>query len=276
MNLLASLWNWLGRPGLTFYLLLALVADLLSGFIVFQANPHLFGPLNRLNLLDWIATYGLHNLRTTWWFLAFLILLALLVLNTAVCTLTRLTAWARQGGDQPDRLGHWLRLSPHVMHLAFIIILVSHLVSYLVGVNDQNNILVQGSSLRLPGSQIELRLEGVENDFYHGERLAFYQNRSLAQRIKLVFSQPGESDATKTLGVNSPVWFAGYSLHLKSYAPDHEGGMKRTPYVNMIIRQDPGIRLFAAGTCLFVAGLLAYLIQVLRNGARREQAEKTA
>jgi cytochrome c biogenesis protein ResB len=275
MNPLASLWNWLGRPSLTFHLLLALVVDLLAGFFIFQANPQLFGPLNRLNLVEWIATYGVNQLQTTWWFFAFLLLLAGLVLNTAVCTLTRLAAWARLTRNPADRLDRWLSLAPHVMHLAFIVILVSHLVNYVVGVNDQNNILVQGSTLRLPGSEIELRLNGVENDFYHGDRLGFFQNRPLTQRVKLNFSEPGGRQTAKVLGINDPIWFAGYSLHLKSYAPDHEGGMKRTPFVNLIIRQDPGIRLFAAGTCLFVTGLLAYLFQALRNNGRKDAAEMT-
>ncbi|MFH1060436.1 MAG: hypothetical protein V1797_17370 [Pseudomonadota bacterium] len=275
MNLLSAAWHGLARPGLTFYLLLGLVADLLAGYFIFRAHPQLFGPLNRLSLLDWIATYGVHNLATTWWFFAFLALLAGLVLNTLACTVNRLAAWARQA-QAADRLGRWLALAPHVMHLAFIIILVSHLVNYVVGVNDQNNILRQGDSLRLPGSEIRLRLDGVENDFYHGQRLKFYQNRPLSQRVALTFSDPDGRQTIKSLGINSPIWHAGFSIHLKGYAPDSEGGMERTPFVNLIIRQDPGIRLFAAGTALFVVGLLAYLAQVLRNTNRKDHPEMTA
>ena len=276
MSPLVSAWNWSARPSLTFYLLLGLVLDLLAGFFIFQAHPQHFGPLNRLSLMDWIATYGLHNLHTTWWFFAFLLLLAGLVLNSLACTVNRLAAWARPGKTPADRLGHWLALAPHLMHIAFIVILASHLVNYVVGVNDQNNILRQGDSLRLPGSNIQLRLDGVENDFYHGQRLKFYQKRPLSQRVRLTFSEADGRQSAKDLGVNSPIWHAGYSIHLKAYAPDHEGGMKRTPFVNLIIRKDPGIRLFVAGTALFVVGLLAYLAQILRTNTRKEHLEMTA
>ncbi|MFZ5585421.1 MAG: hypothetical protein ACOZHQ_05785 [Thermodesulfobacteriota bacterium] len=275
MKPVVSAWNWLARPSLTFHLLLGLVLDLLAGYFIFRAHLQLFGPLNRLSLLDWIVTYGIHNLDTAWWFFVFLLLLAGLVLNTLACTINRLAAWARLGKAPSDRLGHWLALAPHLMHIAFIIILLSHLVNYVVGVNDQNNILRQGDSLRLPGSAIQLRLDRVENDFYDGERLKFYQNRPLNQRVWLTFSQADGQQTVKAVGINSPIWQDGFSIHLKSYAPDHQGGMKRTPFVNLIIRKDPGIRLFAAGTALFVLGLLVYLAQVLRNGIRKDHPEMT-
>ncbi len=277
MSRAAAIWRGLGRAELTFYLLLALVGDLYAGYFVFRADPQLFGPLNRLDLLEWIATYGIHHLGATWWFFAFLGLMALLVLNTTACTLGRLGALIRLGRGGGDRLDHWLRFAPHLMHVAFVVILVSHLVSYLVGVNDQNNILRPGGSLTLPGSVIRLRLDGIENEFYQGEHLAFYQGRPLAQHIKLTFLSPDGRDTRTDLGLNRPVWCAGYSLHVKRYAPDQDkDGMGRAPYVNLVIRKDPGIRLFVAGTVLFVLGLLAYLWQASRARPRGASLESTS
>jgi hypothetical protein len=155
------------------------------------------------------------------------------------------------------------------MHLAFIIILVAQLTSYVVGVNDQNNILRLKGSIKLPDSSDRLRLDKIEVDFYEGDRLDFYRNRSIDQRIRLSFIDDQGKVTPKVLSINGPVWHQGYSIHLKRFSPDTKGHMNRAPYVNLIIRKDPGIRLFFLGTAVFVVGLLAYLWQTLR-GRRRE------
>jgi cytochrome c biogenesis protein ResB len=262
---LRAAWDFLGRPGLTFYVMAGLVLDLYAGFFIFRAYPQMFGPLNRLMLLDWMATYGRFHLEATWWFFVFLALMFLLVLNTFVCTCNRVVSLLRHGRDNGDRLGRWLRFAPHVMHLAFIIILAAQLMNYVTGVNDQNNVLLTGGKLQAPGSDFSIRLDKIEVDYYSGRRLAFYRNRAIAQRIRLTITDPGGSETHKTLSINSPVWHRGYSIHLKRYHPDSKGGMKRSPYVNLIIRQDPGIRLFFVGTALFILGLAAYLVQALRG-----------
>ena len=82
MRALKAIWNFFGRADLTLYVLLALVADLCAGFFHFRAEPQIFGPLDRLMLLDWIETYGRFHLSETWWFFVFMVLMLLLVLNT--------------------------------------------------------------------------------------------------------------------------------------------------------------------------------------------------
>lgn len=265
MRALAALWRFWARADLTVYLLLALVADLYAGYFIFEADPQLFGPLDRLKLWEWISTYGMARLSQSWWFLCFLILMALLVLNTLVCTTQRVLTLARQSGRHPDRLGYALRFSPHVMHLAFIMILVSHLITFSVGVNDQNNVLLKGGKLTLPGTDQVIRLKGIENDFYEGERLHFCRKRPLSQRITLSITGPDGKETIKTVGIMSPAWFQGYSLHVKKYWPDYKSPRKKTHFVNLIIRKDPGIILFTAGSLLFVLGLLAYFYQALRQ-----------
>ena len=266
MRTAAAIWRFWTRAELTVWLLLALVADLYAGFFIFRAAPQLFGPLNRLKLWEWFQTYGLYHLGQTWWFWAFLLLMALLVLNTLACTLQRLITLARQGPRGKGRLAYALRYSPHVMHLAFVLILVSHLITFTVGVNDQNNILVKGREIPLPGSEYRIRLLGVENHFYQGDRLEFYQGRPLSQEIRLGIRGPKGEETVKTLGILAPAWFRGYSLHLKKYRPNRRDAGERPPFVNLIIRKDPGILLFTAGSLLFVLGLLAYFLQALGQG----------
>jgi len=180
-----SIWDFWGRPGLTCVLLLCLVADAYAGFFLVRAHPDIFASLNRLMLQDWLATYGWHRLGVTWWFFLLLVLMFLLVLNTLVCTLQKVLLLIRHGRRNQDRLGYVLRFSPHVMHLAFIMILASHLISYAVGINSQNNVVRKGGVIPLPGSPYRLRLDDVRVKFYDGRRLDFFQGRAIAQKIEL-------------------------------------------------------------------------------------------
>lgn len=77
------------------------------------------------------------------------------------------------------------------------------------------------------------------------------------------------------LAINHPVWYRGYSIHLKRYYPSRRSGMRRAPYANLIIRKDPGITLFFTGTAIFTLGLLAYLWQAVRERRREASGAPT-
>lgn len=272
MRLRQALWSFFGSAMLSVWLLLGLVIVLCCGYYLFETEPTLYEPLNRLLLWDWIRLFGWHNLDNTWWFLLFLVLLGLLVANTFVCTWQKVLTLARRGA-KGSRLDFVLRFSPHVMHVAFIIILASHLVTYVFGVNLQNNLVLLGKEIGIPGSGIRVRLESIESDFYEGDRLAFLKRRALSQKITLSLTDAHGSTVKKTLAYNSPIWHRGYSIHLKNYYPKAKRSMPRRPYANLIIRRDPGVKAFFFGTAVFALGLLAYLWQALRQHRQRASRE---
>jgi cytochrome c biogenesis protein ResB len=268
MKIANSVWTFFGSATLSVWALLGLVVVLCCGYYLFEAAPTLYEPLNRLLLWDWIKSYGWHNLTNTWWFLSFLVLLGLLVANTFVCTWQKVAVLAKRGA-KGSRLDFVLRFSPHVMHAAFIIILASHLFTYVFGLNVQNNLVLLGREITIPGSEIKLRLDSIKSDFFTGDRLAFFKRRALSQEIKLSLMGADGSVIQKTLAYNSPIWHRGYSIHLKSYYPKAKTSMPRRPYANLIIRWDPGVRTFFCGTIIFAVGLLAYLWQALRQHRQR-------
>lgn len=272
MRFARALWTFLGSAALSVWLLLGLVVVLCCGYYLFEAAPTLYEPLNRLLLWDWIKSYGWHNLENTWWFLGFMVLLGLLVANTLVCTWQKVLVLARRG-VKDSRLDFVLRFSPHVLHVAFVIILASHLVTYVFGLNLQNNLVLLGKEITIPGSEIKLRLDSIKSDFYQGDRLAFFKRRALSQEISLTLTGPDGSSVPKTLAYNSPIWHGGYSIHLKNYYPKAKTSMPRRPYANLIIRQDPGVKAFFFGTAVFAVGLLAYLWQALRQHRQRASRE---
>lgn len=272
MRFVQAVWTFFGSAILSVWVLLGLVLVLCCGYYLFETAPSLYEPLNRLLLWDWIKSYGWHNLGNTWWFLCFLVLLGLLVANTFVCTWQKVLIIARRG-NKGSRLDFALRFSPHVMHVAFIIILASHLVTYVFGLNVQNNLVLLGKEILIPSSEIRLRLDSIKSVFYQGERLAFFKRRALSQAISLSLTNTDGSVVKKVLAYNSPIWHGGYSIHLKNYYPKAKTSMPRRPYANLIIRRDPGVKTFFFGTAVFVVGLLAYLWQALRQHRQRASRE---
>ncbi len=94
------------------------------------------------------------------------------------------------------------------------------------------------------------------------------------QNLTLVFTDPGGRETVRRLGINRPVRYQGYSVHLKNYQPQTESRAARPGWANLIIRRDPGVDGFFAGVGLFVAGLVGYLIQTLRKNARSGPKEQ--
>ncbi len=279
MRAAKAIWSFLGRADLTLYVLLALVADLCAGFFHFRAEPQLFGPLDRLMLWDWITTYGRFHLAETWWFFVFMGLMLLLVLNTSVCTINRVAGLIRIRSGETGRLDYLLRFSPHLMHLAFLVLLVSMLASYVVGVNLRNNILSPGRTVDLAQTGHRLRLEKMEVEYYQGRRLSFFENRAIDQDLTLAFTDPRGRETVRHLGINKPVRYRGFSVHIKNYQPQTRNRAGRPGWANLIVRKDPGVGGFFAGVGLFVLGLTGYLIQTLRKNARsgpKEQAHGPA
>ena len=275
MRIIKAAWNFFGRADLTLYVLLALVADLCAGFFHFRAEPQIFGPLDRLMLWDWIVTYGRFHVGQTWWFFVFMGLMFLLVLNTLVCTLNRVAGLIRTRGRDAGRLDYLLRFSPHLMHLAFLVLLISMLFSYVAGVNLRNNILSVGRTVELAQTGHKLRLDKIEVDFYQGRRLFFFENRALDQDLTLVFTDPRGRETVKHLGINKPIRYRGFSIHIKNYQPQNKNRAGRPAWANLIIRRDPGAAGFFAGVGLFVLGLTGYLIQTLRKTVQGKSQNKS-
>ncbi len=83
------IWKALGSVDLAVVLLLLLVGDTAVGSLALRFGDNPFRSFNDSGLIDWVQTYGLHNLPETWWFFLLLPLLFLLALNTFVCTTLR-------------------------------------------------------------------------------------------------------------------------------------------------------------------------------------------
>jgi hypothetical protein len=263
------IWDKLGSIHLTVVLCLLLTADLAWGYIGLNRHTSLFRPLNDIGLATWLGTYGRHNIAHTAWFFLLLGLLALLCVNTFVCTTDRvLWLLKRRHRFEPRRL--LFKFAPHVMHYAMIIILAGYLCSYLFSQVLDTRTLVPGKTMTLPGTQLQITFTNFNPEYYQGDRLPAFKNRVLQPNAGLLLSD-GQQRQTKVLSLNRPVRFNGYLIVLKSFSPKKAGGsMSRRQRISLSIRKDPGVRFYLAGVVLFTLGLLIYLFEWMTPKKRKE------
>ena len=271
-----NIWKFFGSSTLTVFILLAVVLDFEIGFFLFRSHPSVFSPLDRLMLFEWLRTYGLESITVTWWFFVLLFLLFILTLNTVVCTIDRVIALIKIRGKFSSIPVFLLKFAPHVMHVAFVLLLLGHFTSYTAGFNLFNNILRQGIVMRVPHSDLQLSLEKLKVEFYKNEDVFIPDLAGKARDVvaDILIIDPANDNfkhgIKKKISINRPAFYQGVSFHLKDFYPRNESN-KSVPYVNLIIRKDPGIRILAWGTILFTIGLVMYLFQTTHLNVRKKR-----
>lgn len=265
INCIRASWQFLGDIRLSLWLIYALFADILAGSMIMRRYPELFYPLKDQFLQQWLLSYGERNMQLTWWFFVALLLLSSLALTTTVCGTDKAIATiARFRGD--DIWGSFLKLSPTVVHIGFLLLLAGQLVSHTLGVNSHGNILAVGGAVEVPGSGIRIVLQDMKVGFF-GQGTRFLgmagKVRDCAGTIAVVDSGGIHE---RRISINRPAWYKGWSFFIEDFYPKTRG-VKKPPYINLVIRKDSGIKLMAAGAVVFGLGLVMYLLLVAQ--ARR-------
>ncbi len=259
VKFLKIVWKLAGSINLTIALLILLVVDLSVGFICLESNISIFIPLNDVGLIAWLDTYGINYLQYTAWFFLLLFLLFLLAVNTFVCTTDKVVILLGNRSYYRSQVKFILNFAPHIIHYAFVIIMAGYLVSYVFAVNLPANILLPGKSIPIPGTECKIKLNKLNIEYYKGQRLDFFQGRAINSEAQISLTDGNGIIIEKTISVNQPVRFKGFSLHLDDFAPKSSTSMQKQKYVNLIIHKDPGIHLYFCGMIIFAAGMLMYI-----------------
>ncbi len=259
-TLFKTIWQKICSIHLTVALCLMITADSAWGYFCLNRHADLFEPLNDIGLVEWIATFGRHNLSHTLWLMLLLVLLFLLGLNTFACTTDRVlglvSARSRMGARR-----FFFRLAPHVMHYAVLIILSGYLGTYLFARVLDSRTLVPGGSMTLPGTAATITFDAFDPIYYEGDALPAFENRVLMPRARLTLTR-GDDVSTAVLAYNRPVRFEGYGIFLKNFNPTmRSGGMSGRTRIDLSLRRDPGVRLYIPGMFLFTVGLVMYLVE---------------
>jgi len=255
-----KIWQTLGSIRLTILILWLLVGDLAGGYLSLSGSEKIFRPLNDLGLIEWVATYGKTYPGRTVWLAGLFVLLLILGLNTFVCTTDRVAVLVKNRRYFTNRLRFYLKFPVHITHYALLFILTGYLLSYLYAFTCSSVIIVLKHEARIPGTDISVRLESLEIDYYRGDRLAFLNDRAFDVQAGLRFTS-GRDQTGKTIALNRPCRFRGLSLHLDKFGPASRTAMQKQPYIRLVVKKDPGLKLYFGGTLLFIIGLGLYLWQ---------------
>jgi hypothetical protein len=197
--------------------------------------------INEVALLDWLREVPL---RESWWLWVTLALLALLAINTVLCSIDSLRAKWQRGSLL-------VRLAPQLMHLGFLCIMIAHLQSAAGGFKQALQV-ERGSTITFPdGSAV------VFTDF-----AATYGKMGMPTAYAATLEyQEGGSRRSAQISPNQPFFYQRHGIYIKEIAPPP----LKAALVE--VHKEPGAAMALAGGLIFT---LANLILLARKRGRRE------
>jgi hypothetical protein len=222
----------------TVWTLLALVCLFFIGSYMMPAHREVFAGMNDDILFRWVKHTAAGSLWYIWWFFAAVAALALLTINTLVCSIQAVKGkWTRT-----DFLP---RISPQIVHMGFLFILLAHLLGAGWGYK-LSGAMPEGAYAPLPEDKaLQLRQVRVQMD-NRGNMTDWSADVSLYENNQLVKSG--------TLGPNTPLFYNGTGIYLKSLDFD------RGPAAVLLIARDPGAVWALVGGMLFMFGSITLLV----------------
>jgi cytochrome c biogenesis protein ResB len=227
--------RWLGSLNLGLWLMAGVV--LLLGIGSFAGGEGA-ATINAMPLFTWLREMPP---AATWWLWLTVALLALLAVNTVVCSLQAI-------GRRYGQVRLLSLLAPQLMHLGFLLVVVAHLISSVGGEKGAMQVpegaVVEfpgGSTVRIDGFYLQAGPMGMPTDY----------------RARVRYLVDGREEA-RTVAPNHPFFLNGYGLYLKELAP---------PPMNVAlveIHREPGAGVALAGALLFTVGNI--LLLALRRG----------
>jgi hypothetical protein len=220
--------QWFSSLKLTVWILTVLIAVFFLGAYLMPRYPEAHAGINAMPLFAWWSELGRGHLEINGWLPLSVLLLAVLTLNTVVCTIRSL----RPGPS----------LWAHVTHLGFLLILVAHLVSAATGFKEAGIVLVRGRAVEVPRLGAALKLNRIDYTPYPNGMPRDYS-------AEVTFVTP-EGSFQKRLGPNRPAFYRGVPVYLKDFR------FRPVPYAVCEVAHDPGAWVALAGSIVFLLGAL--------------------
>ncbi|KAF0217008.1 MAG: hypothetical protein FD174_3457 [Geobacteraceae bacterium] len=189
--------------------------------------------INDMPLFAWLRETPV---VTSWWLWLTIACLALLALNTVVCSIESLR-------NKYGRTNFLVLIAPQLMHLGFLLIVLAHLFSAYGGYKQVMQVY-EGSAIGFPdGERVQVAAitaaagpMGMMTDF----------------GAELRYGAPG-NEKSQTIRPNEPLFYKGVGIYVKDVGMVPE----RTALVE--IHREPGAGCALAGALLFTVGNVVLL-----------------
>ncbi len=171
--MIQKIWKFIADLRLTFWLLLAVVALLMTGALYSKNDYHLFERINYMPVTEWFRALGMPVPIKSWWVPAIFAVMALLAANTVACAIERLRSlWPRRREMAAPRF--LVLIAPSIIHLLFVTIMGGHLLTF-EGIEYRRYAVDPGSAIELPdGNHVvvrDIRMENYPETTYLKDRL---------------------------------------------------------------------------------------------------------
>jgi len=249
--LLIKIWRLCGHVKVTFWLLLLICFSLAAGSFYVKFYPQIFRPLNDFLLQDWFRRYGENYPDKIWWLWMLLVLLFVLGINTGVCAIDRiLNLWSKR--KQMNVNIFFLKNTPSLTHICFLVMLSGHLLSSITGFNKAIPI-IPDMKATLP---IQADIEVLKQQCYYYDAPELLKGFTKQCAVSVKLQAAGET-TVKQVSFLHPFFWQGFSFHL---------GMDKKsmnhPEIRLIMKRDPGVRLILPGFTVLVLLMLWYFPQL--------------
>jgi len=189
--------------------------------------------INEVALYDWIREVPL---RESWWLVAAIVLLAVLALNTLLCSIDSLRMKWQKGS-------FLVRIVPQLMHLGFLFIMIAHLQTASGGFKQAMQV-EEGSTITFPdGSAIVFTAFAAS----YGK-----MGMPTAYSATLDCRSTGKVQ-TATISPNHPFFHLGHGFYIKDIAPPP---MKAAL---VEVHKEPGALMALTGGAIFTVANLVLL-----------------
>ena len=220
-----------------------------AGSLAMGRYPWLFADMDAQVFARWFARKGWIAPGATLWLYGLLLATGLLAVNAACCTVEWLARIFR--GTVTLR-----RLLPHVMHLAFLGVVLSHLAGALYGDRVTGVTILRGGvapvgskewALRLDRFEAQIGPEGTPRDA--SATVTLFRDRTPLTR--------------GVVRTNRPLFHEGYGIYLKEFGTTPYG----VSYAVFDANRDPGATAILVSSIVFTVANLLYLMPSRRTDA---------
>jgi hypothetical protein len=248
--MIKKFWNLCGDMKVNFWLMFAISINLAIGSFYVKWYPKVFSTLNYSLVQDWFAEFGKNQLAHIWWLALLFTLAFFLGITTLVCIIKRVN----QLWPQRKQLGFRffsVRLSPSLIHLCFLIILLGHFSSLVIGYNQSFPLQLK-QKITLPDGK---SVEAIDQRFeYYDAPEAIIGTIKQCTVVLKIKSQ--KSAETKKLSILHPIHWEGLSIHLDYFIKKEAESDQAIPELKIIVKKDPGVTLVIL--CFIILCLLMF------------------